>query len=478
MENKDLKVTNLRWYPLYHIAAPAGWVNDPNGFCVFGDQYHFFYQHYPYGVEWGPMHWGHVVSKDLVHWEHLPIALAPDRFFDNDGVFSGSGIAHDDKLYLMYTGNIFVPEGEQHFQKQCLAVSEDGKNFVKVEKNPIIDVPENVDMSVADFRDPKVWKHGKKFYAVVGAKTADGAHGQILLFESTNLKNWTFKNISARAEGNQGYMWECPNFAQIGRKDILIISPQGIAPEGNRFLNAYDVVYTIGKLDYDTGIFEHGDFNLLDYGFDFYAPQVTKVPDGRTVLIGWLQMWFAAQPEQADGWAGLMTVPRELKMVGDKLFTPPVEELKTLRTNKRSFQNLLLEGETAIDFDGNEALELNLTVDVSQSKKFSVRIRRTITIFYDAEIGILKLIRDQAGDERLAGEREVNLAPCEELNLRIYLDRSSVEVFINDGEAVLSARMYPAEDATDIIFAPAEKQLEIKEVIFYTLAQSFPNPKM
>ena len=127
MENRDLKVTNLRWYPQYHIAAPTGWVNDPNGFCFFGGQYHFFYQHYPYGVEWGPMHWGHVVSKDLVHWEHLPIALFPDRDYDNDGVFSGSGIEKDGKFYLMYTGNIFVPE-DTHLQKQCLAVSDDGVN--------------------------------------------------------------------------------------------------------------------------------------------------------------------------------------------------------------------------------------------------------------------------------------------------------------------------------------------------------------
>ena len=371
-----------------------------------------------------------------------------------------------------------MPEGEQRFQKQCLAVSEDGINFVKVEKNPIIEVPEDVDMSVADFRDPKVWKHGKKFYAVVGAKTADGAHGQILLFESSNLKNWTFKNISARAEGNQGYMWECPNFAQIGRKDVLIISPQGIEPEGPRFLNPYDVIYTIGKLDYDTGIFEHGDFDMLDYGFDFYAPQVTKIPDGRTILIGWLQMWFRPQPEQADGWAGLMTVPRELKIVGDKIFTPPIDELKNLRTSKRTFKNLSLEGATAVDFEGSDSLELNLTVDLSKSKKFSIGIRKTARIFFDANIMLLKFIRDAAGNEQLAGEREVQLSPANELNLQIYIDRSSVEIFANGGERVLSSRIYPEEDAKEITFIPEENSFEIEEVTFYQLAQSVPNPKM
>lgn len=482
MEENNLKVTNLRWYPVYHIAAPAGWVNDPNGFCFFGGQYHFFYQHYPYGVEWGPMHWGHVVSKDLVHWEHLPIALFPDKDYDNDGVFSGSGIEKDGKFYLMYTGNMSVPE-DQHFQKQCLAVSDDGVNFTKSEKNPIIDAPENIDMSACDFRDPKVWKHGKKFYAVLGSKTADGQRGEILLYESKDLENWTFKNISARSEGNQGKMWECPNFARVGGKDVLIMSPMEIAPEGNKFLNNVDVIYTVGKLDYDTGIFEHGDFELLDYGFDFYAPQITKVPDGRNIFIGWLQMWNVPQPEQADGWAGLMTVPRELKMKGDKVFTPPIEELKKLRKGKKTYKNLSIDEETEIKGVSGDSCELCVKVNLSKSKKFSIGLRGTAKISFDAENGILKFIRDAAENEALAGEREVQISPCTKLNLRIYIDKSSVEIFVNDGEKVLSGRIYPRATSQEIIFIPEEKIFgkkffEIEEINFYTLAQSIPNPKM
>lgn len=475
MENQDLKVTNSRWYPLYHIAAPAGWVNDPNGFCMFNGKYHFFYQHYPYGAVWGPMHWGHVVSEDLVNWEHLPIALAPDKDYDNDGVFSGSGIEKDGKLYLMYTGNISLPD-DVHLQKQCLAVSEDGVNFTKSEKNPIVEAPDNLDMSCADFRDPKVWKHGGKYYCVLGSKTADGTRGQILWYESKDLENWQFKNISARSEGNQGNMWECPNFVEFGTKNILIMSPMGIEPEGNKYLNHVDVIYSVGKLNYATGIFTHGDFEPLDWGFDFYAPQITQTPDGRTIFIGWLQMWNVPQPEQADGWAGQMTIPRELQLKNDKVYSIPIKELETLRQKETAYKDLTLEKETQLKGVEGAVGELLLTVNVAKSKKFFVEIRKTLKVAYDN--GIVKLIRDAAGDEGLAGEREVKISSGKKLKLRIYLDKSSAEVFVNDGEAVLSARIYPEEDRQEIIFVPEENELAINEVKFYTLAQSFPAPRM
>ena len=472
-ENTNLKVTNSRWYPKYHIAAPAGWVNDPNGFSFFKGKCHFFYQHYPYGVEWGPMHWGHVVSEDLIHWEHLPIALAPDKDFDNDGVFSGSGIEADGKLYLIYTGNILVAEG-QHFQKQCLAWSDDGIHFTKSKKNPIIDVPENVDMSQGDFRDPKVWEHDGKYYALLGAKTADGAKGQVLLYESKDLENWTFKNISARAEGNQGKMWECPNFAEVSGQDLLILSPMEIAPNGTKFLNNVDVVYFVGEMDYSTGIFNHGAMGIVDHGFDFYAPQVTNTPDGRTILIGWLDMWFMPQPEQADGWAGQMTIPRELKIKNNKLYSTPIKELEKLREHKIILKDLSIDKATSFDGISGAAVELCLTVDAKDN--FSITIRNTFRIAYDNS-GIIKINRDAAFDERLAGERETAISPHKNLKLRIFIDRSSVEVFVNDGEAVFSARIYPEETATGIEFVPQEK-LNISELKFYTLGEGIPQPEI
>lgn len=475
MENENLKVTNLRWYPTYHIAAPKGWVNDPNGFSVFGGKYHFFYQHYPHGVDWGPMHWGHVVSKDLVNWEHLPIALMPGESYDNDGVFSGSGIEKDGKFYLLYTGNISLPDGG-HAQKQALAISDDGINFIKSEKNPVIDVPQDVDMSGVDFRDPKVWKHDGKYYVVIGSKTADQTKGEILIFDSNDLENWNYKNISARAEGNQGVMWECPNFAEIGDKDVLIISPIGIEPEDKKFLNNMDVIYSIGKLDYDSGIFSHGDFDMVDYGFDFYAPQITKMPDGRNILIGWLSMWNVPQPEKADGWTGQMTIPRELKIKNGKLFSKPINELKSLRTDKKIYKNLNLDKETKLDGIFGETGELCIKIDTK--KNFSIDIRNALKLSYNSAENIFKIIRHDSVDENLNGEREAKISPCEELNIRIYIDKSSAEIFLNDGEIVFSVRIYPEETSTDIIFIPEDENFAIKEVKFFNLKKSFPQPSL
>ena len=487
-EAKDFskpKVTNLRWYPIYHIAAPSGWVNDPNGFSVFNGEYHFFYQYYPYDVRWGPMHWGHVVSKDLVHWEHLPTALAPDKIYDaSHGCFSGSAIEKDGKLYLMYTGHVELPvptkDGTHRIETQNIAISDDGINFEKISANPVIYVPaDKGDISANDFRDPKVWIHDGKYYAIIGSRNKAETLGQVLLFESSDLENWTFKNIAARAEGNQGVMWECPNFAEIDGRDVLILSPNKIQAEGKKFLNLHQSGYMLGEMNYDTGIFTHGEFELLDYGFDFYAPQILQTPDGRCILIGWLDMWGTPMPEQADGWAGQMTVPRELHIKDGKIFSTPIKELELLRGENFSYENLSLTKATKLYGLRGELGELLLTIDLTESKNFSIELRSSgkekTVLSFDKATEIIKLNRDNSGKD-LSGEREVKISPAAEMKLQIFIDRSSLEIFVNDGEAVLSTRLYPKENAQDIVFVPTEGALSLKQVIFYNLHEGIPQP--
>ena len=465
---------NNRWYPLYHVAAPIGWLNDPNGFCSYKGQYHLFYQYHPYSAQWGPMHWGHVVSKDLVHWDHLPIAIKPDQPYDRDGCFSGSAIEKDGKLYLMYTGNI--PEG----QNQCIAVSGDGINFEKYEGNPVIEAPENVDMQSLHLRDPKVWRHGEKFYAVIGAKTADEQQGQALLYESDDLINWKFKNISARSHGNEGNMWECPNFAEVDGKDVVILSPMGINPEGNKYLNHVDSGYFIGKLNYRTGNYVRGKFELLDYGSDFYAPQIMQTDDGRCIMIGWLAMWYADMPEQQDGWAGLMTVPRELHIKNGKLISVPVKELESLRESSATHTNLKLTEPSKLYGVHGETGELIVEVNLAKSDNFSVELRaggdEKTLLNYDKSTSIFQLNRENSGVGPKEN-REVQLSPAKTLKLRIYIERSSVEVFINDGEEVMSARIYPSETSQDIVFVPRDGKLTLNEVTFYRLGEGIAQPK-
>ena len=465
---------NQRWYPVYHIAAPYGWVNDPNGFSFFNGEYHFFYQHYPYKTEWGPMHWGHVKSKDLAYWEHLPVALAPDQKYDvgyTGGCFSGSGIEKDGKLYLIYTAHHETKDGKRN-ETQALAVSSDGINFVKSKKNPIIKIPKGNDFSPVDFRDPKVWEHDGKYYLIVGTKTTDNPSlGEIMLFESKNLEDWTYRGIADKsANADEGFMWECPNFAEVDGKEVLILSPMLHAEDGKE---AHKVVYSVGKMDYNAGKFSHGEFDFLDYGFDFYAPQVTQAPDGRCLMVGWMDNWDIPIVEKTsgDGWACQMTVPRELHFKDGKIISTPVKELEKLRTNEKTYKNLTLNQETKLDGVRGNVGELVLNVDTKASPNFKIKLRSSATeetvLSYDKATGIFSMNRDKSG-QGAGGTSQVKISPSDNLKMQIFLDKSSVEIFLNDGEAVISNRIYPQESSQDIVFVPSG-QLKINEISFYNI---------
>ena len=384
----------------------------------------------------------------------------------------------------MYTGHVDLPvpteDGINRIETQNIAVSNDGINFEKIAANPVLYVPaDKGDISANDFRDPKIWQHGGKYYAIVGSRNRAETVGQVLLFESPNLERWTFKSIMARSEGNQGDMWECPNFAVIDGQDVLILSPMNIKAEGKKFLNLQQSGYMLGNMNYDTGIFTHGDFDLLDYGFDFYAPQILQAPDGRCILIGWLDMWGTPMPEQADGWAGQMTIPRELHIVDGKIFSTPVKELELLRGEKVSYENLSLSKATKLDGVRGDIGELLATIDLTQSKNFSIELRSSgkekTVLSYDKTTGIVKLNRDKSG-KILKGEREVEISLAAEMKLQIFIDRSSLEIFINDGEAVFSTRLYPKENSQDIVFVPTQGALSLKQVTFYNLHEGIPQP--
>ena len=197
----------------FHLLPPIGWMNDPNGFVYYKNEYHLFYQFYPYDSLWGPMHWGHAKSKDLIHWEELPVALAPSEVYDRNGCFSGSAIVIDDKLVLIYTGH--VEEGNVRTETQCMAVSHDGIHFEKYAGNPVIGENHIKGIAdIADFRDPKIMKYDNHYYTVVASKTEDN-RGQILLFESDNCFDWRFKSVLLVGKEDQGIMWECPDLFEL-----------------------------------------------------------------------------------------------------------------------------------------------------------------------------------------------------------------------------------------------------------------------
>lgn len=430
-----IKLNNDRYRLGYHVSAPAGWINDPNGFCYYKGYYHIFYQYHPYSADWGPMHWGHARSKDLVHWESLPIALAPDTKADEDGCFSGSAIVKDDVLYLIYTGHHYYDDGDpDHFwQNQNLAYSTDGINFTKYENNPIIaSAPED---NTHHFRDPKVWEKDGKYYMILGSQGKDGV-GRAIIYRSDDLKDWQYLGEIAKANGltTEGFMWECPDFFELADKDILLLSPQGIEAQGQKYLNLFQTGYFVGNFDYSTNTFEHGGFTELDHGHDFYATQTTLAPDGRRLVFGWMDMWESRFPEKADGWAGALTLLRELELKDDQLYMRPVKEAVQLRTAEISAWNKQVTEKTLLCENEHQAeIDLTLTTDQAFELAFTDQDKQ-VKLTFDQATHTFTLLN---GDARYA-----SIKPNSELKLQIFIDTSSLEIFINDGEAVFTERFY------------------------------------
>lgn len=223
--------------PAYHMTPYVGWLNDPNGFSYYKGQYHQFYQYNPYDVRWAPMHWGHAVSTDLLHWEYLPCALAPDSPADNGpGCFSGSATEMDDgKQLLMYTSVVSEkqPNGEMRdIQTQSIAIG-DGLNYEKPACNPVLtqkDLPEG--FSKFDFRDPKIWREADGTYSAVTVCLAEDGSGAAALFQSKDGFDWHFVTVLERCNNQYGKMWECPDFFPLDGKQVLMLRPHGDAAQG------------------------------------------------------------------------------------------------------------------------------------------------------------------------------------------------------------------------------------------------------
>lgn len=473
-ENKHKVVEEYRLN--YHVMAPIGWINDPNGFCEYSGEYHLFYQHYPYAAVWGTMHWGHVKSKDLIRWEHVEVALAPDQHYDNEGCFSGSAIEHDGKLYLMYTGVSSDPVIGQK-QIQCIAVSSDGSHFEKVNENPVIgsDVLPK-DAIPGDFRDPKVWRKDDYFYSIIASRNIDTS-GQFLLFKSDNLIEWTYVNSIVRSENKLGKMWECPDLFLLDGKDVLIMSPMGLEKDGDRYWNKQSCIYMVGKLDYENGDYTYHKKDEIDFGLDFYAPQTLIDEKGRRIMIAWMQMWERNQPtsEHGHNWAGAMTLPRELKLVGDKLYQKVVEEIKEYRREEISYSNEVVVGNrTLVGVEGS-SIELELEADMKKANVFGLKLFKSgeeeTLAFYSKTQGKFVFDRTKSGHTIIGGEEDIKhgvrkvLLNLHEniIKLNIFIDRCSLEIFINDGEFAMSSTVYPKSKNYGIEFF-SDAEVEIKKL--------------
>ena len=432
-------VKNDKWRNKYHIMAPIGWINDPNGLCEFNGEYHCFYQYSPLTPMGGQKFWGHYASKDLVNWEEKDVAIFPDIYEDKDGVYSGSAFVKDGTVYFFYTGNSkeagdhdYIYTGRGH--NVILVTSKDCVNFS--EKTIVLrneDYPSNMSCHV---RDPKVWEEDGIYYMVLGARTRDDK-GCILLYKSKDLYNWELHSIPAGEEEKMGYMWECPDIFKLNNKEVFMFSPQGVEAEGYKYNNVYQTGYTIGHFTDNKKVLEHGKFDEIDRGFDFYAPQSFEDSKGRRLFIGWMGVPDAVEhknPTIDNFWQHQLSIPRELVLKDEKIYQIPVKELETLRKDKLEIKNVVLKDR--IDKDIFESNTFELNIEFNDSNDFIVELREDCRLSFKDKVFKLELGKSGYGRDMRAVEIE------SVKSLRVFSDESSLEIFLNGGEEVFSTRIY------------------------------------
>lgn len=450
--------------PAFHVTGGAGWINDPNGFSCYRGEYHLFYQYYPHSVLAGLKYWGHAKTRDFIHWEALPVALAPDSTSDARGCFSGSAIElPDGRHLLMYTGvcEETAPDGTRNsLQAQCLAIG-DGLLYEKWAHNPVIsaaDLPPGTDP--ANFRDPKIFRAEDGSYrAVIATRYLNDRTGVVLLYESPDGFRWQLRATLDASRGELGNMWECPDFFSLDGTDVLLVNPQQMTAKGLEFHPGCGSICLLGRLNPQTGAFERETVHSLDYGIDFYAPQTLETPDGRRILIAWMQNWDSAafMPSGAT-WFGQMTLPRELRVCNGRLLQQPVRELSACRARGFSIRN---SRETRLEIPGGRMVDLTLTVRPETPEKpmsgFRLALARgnafETTIRFEPEAGRLVVDRTGSGfPYDIVNTRAIPVFHAGRgLPLRVILDRWSLELFVNGGEQCASFTLYTPQSADGIL---------------------------
>lgn len=413
-----------------HLKAPDNWINDPNGFIYYKGYYHLFYQYFPYEPRWGTMHWGHAVSRDLVTWEHRGIALCPSTYEDGNGCFSGSAIEEDGKLYLVYTGvryEVVNPEDphtcldEQFEAAQLMISSEDGFHFDNKTGKTVI-IPPITDKKIGDrthTRDPKIWRGKDAWYLILGS-TVEEKYGEVLFYRSEDLHTWTYRNKAWKGP-DYGWMWECPDYFETEEGGVLMISPMDILKNGEKEKN-HAVCFPV-EFEEDTCRMEIADqYQFIDYGMDLYAPQTTCDAGGRRVMEGWIRMPKPAE----DGWIGMFCAPRIVERKGGHIYFrmhPNIREAYSEEITDASLASR--DGYMAV-FELKEGEQADLGGFLI--KREGNRIRTDRTAVYPSFEGA-----------HLVSETPELADGC---RMEVLVDDNLVEVYINDGEYVISNAVY------------------------------------
>ncbi|MCE3199484.1 PfkB family carbohydrate kinase [Paenibacillus sonchi] len=475
--------------PQFHYSPPAMWLNDPNGMVYFEGEYHLMYQHHPESTVWGPMHWGHAVSKDLVNWETLPVAMSPDH---NGAIFSGSALV-DWKdtsgffdggagLVAIFTHADIYPGSDRPRQRQSLAYSKDkGRSWSFYAGNPVLS-----DVEITDFRDPKVfWMEEAGVWVMV---LACGDH--IRFYRSANLKDWDFASEFGKSEGSHYGVWECPDLFELSvdgsnlKKWVLLVSigDNPDYPEGSKtqyFIGSFDGWEFVNENTPDTVLW-------MDEGRDNYAAvSWSDIPeeDGRRVIIGWMSNWSYAKQIPTGSWRGAMTLPRVLSLTSRNgsvvLSQMPVQEIEQLRKESLSWSDLSVTREAPfIHGTNDDLLEIEVDLDIRSGDEVQIKLRSSgqseTIIGYDPEREWLFIDRSQSGltdfNPSFACKHGARLAPENgSIKLRIWLDRSVVEVFANEGLVALTDQIFPDEPIDTVWISAETGKAELHSLYIHTL---------
>lgn len=424
---------NPQYRPFFHAAPPIGWINDPNGVVYYRNQYHVFYQFYPYGTSWGAPHWGHFVSSDLVVFHDEKVALAPDNI-DETGCFSGGAVVNpknQDELILAYT---------QHYengivrQRQNIARSFDGITFTKRPGSVLTEnnLPKNA--VKGDFRDPRPIYRAPYYYLFVGSKSLDNI-GQILVFRSLDLEHFQF-HFTIGPDRRFGTMAECPDFFTLDGKDVILVSATALPSDGVRYKNVNSSLVVIGRFDLENKKYTIESVDEIDLGHDFYAPQTLLDNQNRRIMIAWMNMWgkpyYTAL--QNHGWNGSLTFPRLLSIKNNHLYQTPVPEIEHYHGNKLPFLN----GTT---FSKHADLSWTLDMTTDWELRFAHPTNDHDYFVVSGQGGFISLDSSQSlnfpQDKRTFLKKY--LGP---VSLRILLDTSSVEVFVDGGSETITSLVY------------------------------------
>ncbi len=419
----------------FHIQPPMGWLNDPNGLFEKDGIFHIYYQYSPFEPQGGTKLWGHYTTEDFIEFkEHEPFLFADWRY-DERGVYSGSAFVEDGTIHFFYTGNVKLFDRDDYDycnngreQNTIHITSLDG--FFHSEKQLIMtdrDYPADMSCHV---RDPKIFKKSGIYYMVLGGRDVN-SHGCLLIYRSEDLENWEeFDRLSIP---DFGYMWECPDLFELDGELFLVFSPQGLEEDGLNNRNIYQTGYC--KLDYDfqTKQCTFSKFQELDRGFDYYAPQSFEDEQGRRIQFGWMGMGDATytnEPTIEKGWQHAFTLPRQLHAENGHIYQMPIEELKNLRD--KTYRS------TIGDFkDPNFGPCIEWDIQFDESVPFTIKMYGDIEISYDRKL--LKMSMAESGYGRDWRAIEIDQIK----DLKIMLDTSSIEMFVNNGWTVFSSRMYP-----------------------------------